>query len=79
MSGPLFELSGTPYLPWVTHPPTKSVSVSDSHLDWGHPEGRCVTALGVQHMTQDHSMPQNEGVVPGAQRLKALQLAKTLA
>lgn len=35
-----------------------SVSMSDPHLDWGHPEGRRVVALNVQHRTQDHSPPQ---------------------
>lgn len=38
MSSSLYELPGTPYLPWVIlHCP---------HLDWGHPEGRHVAALG---------------------------------
>lgn len=41
--------------------------MSDPHLNWGHPEGRRVVALNVQHRTQDHSTPQyllsEEGVV----------------
>lgn len=54
----------------VTHSPAKSVSVSDPHLDWGHPEGRYVTALGIQHMTQDHSRAQNKGMVARCTKTK---------
>lgn len=55
MSGPLCELPGTPYLIWVIlHCPHLFLCLIPTSTG----DILCVAALGVQHWTQEHSMPQ---------------------